>query len=215
MQLVLDARRDQADHALVPMRLEDADADRLAAVDDRERLIAHLRFELTAIAIELIELPRDGSAVSGVAASKHSMPVRISSRRPAALMRAQHEAHVRCAQPGRASAPRLRAARRCPLAHDRQRMRASPCCTSTRCCNRGARRRPTVPSATRSRNSRDLLGAIGEPSRLAQMRAQRDEQVEHHADAGEVLRRELATTADSGDDRVGDRPARCRRDDGR
>src|SRR6266511_4455758 len=59
---VLDAAGEDPDHALVPGRIVEADAARLADVELREELLGlepHVRLDRTPLVVELIELPRD------------------------------------------------------------------------------------------------------------------------------------------------------------
>jgi len=59
---VLDAAGEDPDHALVPGRIVEADAARLADGELREELIGlepHVRFDRAPLVVELVELPRD------------------------------------------------------------------------------------------------------------------------------------------------------------
>ena len=72
-------------------------------------------------------------------------------------------------------------------------MRASPCATSVRLRRSSRTTSATVPSATRSSSAARLgSGARGKGAALAQQRARRQQHVEHHADAGEMLAGEFA-----------------------
>ena len=94
VQLVLDARGDDADHAFVEVGVEHADRGRrlLALVEQRvdhqHRLLAHAAFDVAALAVDARRAARaSSSARAGSSVSRHSMPSVMSASRPAALMR--------------------------------------------------------------------------------------------------------------------------------
>ena len=161
-----------------------------------ERLVLHRRLDVAALAIEPIELGRERQrASSASSASRQRMPIDMSARRPAAFSR------------GPATKPRsVAVASRDVAARDveqREHAGAAPCaraCAASparRGCGsrgRGGRRRRRC-RARRGRAATRGSAGRRRSRRVAQLRARRGEHVEHHADAGEMLRRERARRA--------------------
>ena len=140
-----------------------------------------------------------------VVASRHSMPSVMSASRPAALMRGPSAKPK--SKPQWRGADRARRRRTAPprrRACGRRGCACRPCATRRRLLASSRTTSATVPSATRS--SRRPAAAASPRSKhaaRAQLAAQREQHVEHHADAGEVLAREAARRLVRVDDHVG------------
>ena len=117
----------------------------------------------------------------------------MSARRPAALSRGP-AAKPRSKQDARfASRPATRNSAAMPGCIRPSRMRFKPCATRMRLLRSSRTTSATVPRATRSSS----VGEIGfrpllEPAAPAQLRPQREHDVEHHAHAGDGLAGEVA-----------------------
>jgi hypothetical protein len=154
----------------------------------QQRLLAHAALDVAPLAVDAVEHARQFVGAPASSVSRHSMPSVMSASRPAALMRGPSAkpkskvvatAALRPAALNSAATPagmRARADARRPCA-TRRRLLASSFTTSA-----------TVPSAT-SGSSASSLGCVGrvEHAARAQLGAQRQQHVEHHADAGDDL----------------------------
>ena len=93
----------------------------------------------------------------------------------------------------RASRPATRNSAATPGCMRPARMRLMPCATRMRLLASSRTTSATVPSATRSSRLSSLGWVCGvEDAAPAQFGAQREQHVEHHADAGQVLAGEAA-----------------------
>ena len=164
MHAILDARRDEADHALVPGLVEQAQTERQrrilgAHVRDREhRLLLHLQLELAAILVQLREARREQPRRFGVVrqqalnADRHVVePAGRVQSRPDLI------AEIGCDALRRRRGSPLPAAREPRRSNARRECAAAPDARARGCCDRAARDPRSVPSATRS--SRSATGA--------------------------------------------------------
>ena len=147
---------------------------------------------------------------SKLSVARHSMPTVMSVRRPAALMRGPIAKPRSIARAVRASLPATWNSAAIPACSRPLRMRSSPCATRIRLLRSSRTTSATVPSATRSSSAIEpRLRGGREAAAGAQFRAQRQQHVEHHADAREVLAREAAARLVRVDDARGVRQHRA------
>ncbi len=142
---------------------------------------------------------------------RHSIPSDMSSSRPAAFRRGPSAKPRSNGEALRASRPATRNSAATPACMRPARMRLMPCATRMRLLASSLTTSATVPSATRSSRLSSLGWVCGvEHAAPAQFGAQRQQHVEHDADAGQVLAGEAAVRLVRVDDhaRVRQRVAR-------
>jgi hypothetical protein len=90
MQLFLDAAGEDADHALVPAGVEQAQAGAVAGIyrgQQEVRVVAHAGFDAAPLAVQASSCWAMFSARPGSSVIRHSMPSDMSASRPAAFRR--------------------------------------------------------------------------------------------------------------------------------
>ena len=213
VQLVLQARGDDADHAFVEAGVEHADRRRrlVAFVEQRSRQSASACSRMPpSISRRSRLMPSSvrasSSARAGVVGQQAFDAQRHVGQAPGGVdARAQRKAEVEGGGARAASRAGRREQRGHARLHARRRARASgPAPPGGGCWRRACTTSATVPSATRSSRA-SSLGCAGrvEHAALAQLGAQRQQHVEHHADAGDGLALEAAAGLVGVDDDVG------------
>ena len=196
MELLLDARRDEADHALVPVLVEQADRVRRldrAGIELRQRVELHVALDVAPLAVELVELPRqfqralEAVGRQALDADRHvgQSPGRVDAG-------ADREAEVHGAGRPRVLAGDLEQRRhpgmQSPVADPLQPLRDENPVVAVEphdVCDRAERDEVEQRVEPRLRGRREAPAG-------AQFRAQRQQNVEHHADARQVLARKAA-----------------------
>ena len=132
------------------------------------------------------------------------MPSAMSSSRPAALIRGAMPKPMSVADRHRVSRPATSANARSPAQPWPARNRRRPAATNARLFMSSGTRSATVPTATRS-SKVERSGPASPPKRpsFAQAPAQRQQDIEDHADTGEHFARERVAGLVRIDDRVG------------
>ena len=161
-------------------------------------------FDRAALAIERIEAAGERErAASASSASKHSMPIFMSSMRPAAFRRgATAKARPAAVRSSATVRPRACSSARMPATQRPARMRLMPCATSTRLLASSGTTSATVPERDEVQGTLRPAGAPWrEHARGVEPAFEPRHDVEGDADAGE----RRAANAAAGEVRIDDR----------
>ena len=202
MEFLLQPSRDDADHALMPARVEEHDGGRAGRIDRRqifERLLLHAGFDLAPLAVDRVELLRElprAADVVGRQAFDAERHIREPARRvqPRAERKAQIEARG-VAGVARGGAKQGRDARlHLAFADALQTLRDQHAVVAVELDDVGHRaERDQIEQAVQTRFGTRVV----ERAAAAQFGAQREQHVEHHADPGDALAREACSPAGS------------------
>ena len=212
---LLEFRRDQADHARMPLRHRTGTAPtalrhRPASTPASSASASSVICCWTARRSLLIWLSVDAMsrAWPRSSLSRHSMPSAMSSSRPAALIRGASPKPMSAADSDGRSRPATSASARNPAQPCPARRRRRPAATSARLFASRGTRSATVPTATRSSSARQIGFGARQRPRFTQAAAQREQHVEDHAHAREHLAGERIAGLVRIDDRIGGRQRR-------
>ena len=156
-----------------------------------ERRDLHARLDLAALGVQRIE-PRRERQRFGLRVREQAADADRHVVEPAGRVepRTDREPQIRGGELRARCACRSSSSARMPGTARPARMRRMPCATSTRLLTSSGTRSATVPSATRSRKSRDRRH--DHRAARIELAAHRGHHVERHADAGERARAEAA-----------------------
>ena len=207
MKFLFDAPGDNADHPLVPARLEQGDAGALARIETVERehgVGLHVGLDAAALAVEAVELLRDVHGAGDVVGDQAFDAERHVGQTACGVQaRPQAEAHVESAGARRLTAggaeQRTYPGAHLAGAHAGQALRHQNAVVAIERHHVGdGAERDQVEQARQIRPLAIVKGAT-----CAQLGAQCQQGVEHHAHAGQRLARESAAGLIGIDDHVG------------
>ena len=212
VQLVLDARGEDADDAFVPACVEQGDAGRRVVGVERfeqdQRLFLHAGFDLAALAVERVELLGDLQGAAGVFGEQaFDAEAHVGEAAGGIQARAEDEAEVHRRRLFRVAAGGLEQRGEAGLqlagAHALQALADQDAVVAVELDDVGdGAERDEVEQA-----GEVGFGLVGEEAALAQFGAQGEHDVEHDADAGDALGREVAARLVRVHDAVGLRQA--------